>query len=343
MRSSAKFSAAAVAAALALTTLTACGGDSSASGGGDGKVKIMVGGLDKVIYMPAMLTQRLGYFKAEGLKVQLLTEPAGVQATTSLVAGDVQGVVGFYDHTLDLQVKGKQVQSVVQLAQAPGEVEVVSNKAAGELKSPKDFKGKKLGVTGLGSSTDFLTKYLAVDSGVQTSEFTPVAVGAGQTFISALKQGSIQGGMTTDPTVAQIVEQKIGKVLIDMRTPEGSKQALGGLYPSSSLYMNADWVNGHKDTVQKLANAFVKTLKWMSTHSAEDIAAKMPSDYAQGGAKLYAEAIKSTLPMFTKDGVMPTDGPATVERVLKAFNPNLKNATVDLKKTYTTEFVKKAG
>ncbi|AGP60840.1 ABC transporter substrate-binding protein [Streptomyces rapamycinicus] len=343
MHSSAKFSAAAVAAALALTTLTACGGDSSASGGEDGKVKIMVGGLDKVIYMPAMLTQRLGYFKAEGLKVQLLTEPAGVQATTSLVAGDVQGVVGFYDHTLDLQVKGKQVESVVQLAQAPGEVEVVSNKAAGDLKSPEDFKGKKLGVTGLGSSTDFLTKYLAVDSGVKTSEFTPVAVGAGQTFISALKQGSIQGGMTTDPTVAQIVEQKIGKVLIDMRTPEGSKQALGGLYPSSSLYMNADWVNGHKGTVQKLANAFVKTLKWMSTHSAEDIAAKMPSDYAQGGAKLYAESIKSTLPMFTKDGVMPADGPATVERVLKAFNPNLKNATVDLKKTYTTEFVKKAG
>ncbi|AJZ84304.1 ABC transporter substrate-binding protein [Streptomyces antimycoticus] len=343
MPSCAKFSAAAVAAALALTTLTACGSDSSASGGENGNVKIMVGGLDKVIYMPAMLTQRLGYFKAEGLKVQLLTEPAGVQATTSLVAGDVQGVVGFYDHTLDLQVKGKQVESVVQLAQAPGEVEVVSNKAAGEMASPKDFKGKKLGVTGLGSSTDFLTKYLAVDSGVKTSEFTPVAVGAGQTFISALKQGSIQGGMTTDPTVAQIVDQKIGKVLIDMRTPEGSKQALGGLYPSSSLYMNADWVNGHKDTVQKLANAFVKTLKWMSTHSAEDIAAKMPSDYAQGGAKLYVEAIKSTLPMFTKDGVMPADGPATVERVLKAFNPNLKNATVDLKKTYTTEFVKKAG
>ncbi|MBU3868065.1 ABC transporter substrate-binding protein [Streptomyces sp. 4503] len=343
MRSSAKFSAAAVAAALALTTLTACGGDSSASGGENGKVKIMVGGLDKVIYMPAMLTQRLGYFKAEGLEVQLLTEPAGVQATTSLIAGDVQGVVGFYDHTLDLQVKGKQVESVVQLAQAPGEVEVVSNKAADEMASPKDFKGKKLGVTGLGSSTDFLTKYLAVDGGVKTSEFTPVAVGAGQTFISALKQGSIQGGMTTDPTVAQIVDQKIGKVLIDMRTPEGSKQALGGLYPSSSLYMNTDWVNGHKDTVQKLANAFVKTLKWMSTHSAEDIAAKMPSDYAQGGAKLYVEAIKSTLPMFTKDGVMPADGPATVERVLKAFNPNLKNATVDLKKTYTSEFVKKAG
>ena len=69
----------------------------------------------------------------------------------------------------------------------------------------------------------------------------------------------------------------------------------------------------------------------------------MPADYAQGDKKLYAAAIKSTLPMFTKDGVMPADGPATVEKVLKAFNPNIKNADVDLSKTYTTEFVDKAA
>ncbi|GAA2652707.1 ABC transporter substrate-binding protein [Streptomyces lunalinharesii] len=343
MRTHFKSTAAVAAAALALTALTGCGGGSAGGSGdaADGRIQIMVGGLDKVIYLPARLTQQLGYFKAEGLNVTLLTEPAGVQATTSLVSGDVQGVVGFYDHTLDLQAKNKQVESVVQLAHAPGEVEVVANKAASELTSAKDFKGKKLGVTGLGSSTDFLTKYLAVKNGVQVNEFTPVAVGAGQTFLSALQQGSIQGGMTTDPTVAQVVNKKIGKVLIDMRTPEGSKEALGGPYPSSSLYMNTDWVNSHKDTVQKLANAFVKTLKWMSTHTPEQIAEKMPADYAQGGKELYVQAIKDTLPMFTKDGVMPADGPATVERVLKAFNPTLKNATIDLNKTYTTEFVKK--
>lgn len=343
MRTPLKAAAAVAASAVALTTLTACGGDSASAGKGD-KVKIMVGGLDKVIYLPAMLTERLGYFKAEGLDVQLLTEPAGVQAETALVSGDVQGTVGFYDHTLDLQVKGKQVESVVQFSQAPGEVEIVSNAAAGDLTAAGDFKGKKLGVTGIGSSTDFLTKYLAVSNGVKTSEFTPVAVGAGQTFISAMEQGSIQGGMTTDPTVATILDKGLGKVLIDMRTPEGSRQALGGLYPSSSLYMQTEWVNSHKETVQKLANAFVKTLRWMSTHSAAEIAAKMPSDYAQGGGQeLYVKAIESTLPMFTKDGVMPEGGPETVERVLKAFNPNLQNAEVDLGKTYTTEFVKSAG
>ncbi|MEU6095890.1 ABC transporter substrate-binding protein [Streptomyces sp. NPDC047079] len=351
MRKSAKIAALAAAGLLAATSLTACANeastttssDSGSKGDGKGvKVKIMVGGLDKVIYMPAMLTQRLGYFQAEGLDVELLSEPAGVQAETALVSGQVQGAVGFYDHTLDLQTKGKHVESVVQFSHAPGEVELVSEKNSKDITSPKDFKGKKLGITGLGSSTDFLTKYLAVKNGVNVSEFSPVAVGAGPTFVSALQKGSIDGGMTTDPTVATVLQKKLGRVLVDMRTPQGSQEALGGPYPSSSLYMQTDWVNGNKDTVQKLVNAFVKTLKWMSTHSADEIAAKMPADYSQGDKTLYASAIKSTLPMFTKDGVMPENGPETVEKVLKAFNPNIKNATIDLDKTYTTEFVKKA-
>ncbi|CAL9292978.1 ABC transporter substrate-binding protein [Streptomyces sp. SudanB52_2052] len=351
MRKTARYAALAAAGLLALSSLTACANDaagtaSTGSGGsGDGKgekVKIMVGGLDKVIYLPAMLTQRLGYFDAEGLDVQLLTEPAGVQAETALVSGQVQGAVGFYDHTLDLQTKGKHIESVVQFSRAPGEVELVSEKAAGDITSPKDFKGKKLGITGLGSSTDFLTKYLAVKNGVKISDFTPVAVGAGPTFISALQKGSIDGGMTTDPTVAQVLDKKAGRILLDMRTPQGSQEALGGPYPSSSLYMQTDWVNSHKSTAQKLVNAFVKTLMWMSTHSASQIADKMPADYSQGDKALYAQAIKSTLPMFTKDGVMPAGGPETVEKVLKAFNPNIKNAKINLDQTYTTEFAKKA-
>ncbi|WP_369183048.1 ABC transporter substrate-binding protein [Streptomyces sp. Y1] len=348
-----RVAAAALAAAL-LLPLTACANDAARSAHGaaapagqkvDGPtVKIMVGGLDKVIYLPAMLTQRLGFFAEAGVNVELMSEPAGVNATTALLAGDVQGAVGFYDHTIDLQAKGKHVESVVQFSQAPGEVEIVSAKQADAIRSGADFKGRKLGVTSLGSSTDFLTKYLAVKNGTAVNEFSPIAVGAGQTFIAALQQGSIDGGMTTDPTVATILDKGLGKILYDLRTPEGSRQALGGLYPSSALYMNTDWVEKNKDTTQKLANAFVKTLKWMSTHSAQEIAAKMPADYAQGGAEQYAAAIKATLPMFTTDGVMPADGPKTVLAVLAAFHPDVKGkeGNIDLARTYTTEFVGKA-
>jgi NitT/TauT family transport system substrate-binding protein len=333
-------------AVLALAAgLTACGSDSSTSttSSGDSKVRLMVGGLDKVIYLPAKLTEQLGYFKDAGVDVSLQDEPSGADAETLLIAGQVDGVVGFYDHTVAIQTQGKCLESVVQFSKAPGEVEVVSAKSS--ISSPSDFAGKHLGVTSPGSSTDFLTQALAVKAGVKTADYTTVKAGAGDTFIAALHQGAIDAGMTTDPTVARLLQSGEGKVLVDMRTEEGSKQALGGAYPSSSLYMDCGYVAKHKETVQKLANAFVKTLDWMSSHSPAEIADTMPADYAGSSKSLYVDAVKSTVPMFTSDGVMPEGGPETVLTVLSTFNPNVKGKEdqVDLSKTYTTEFVKAAA
>jgi NitT/TauT family transport system substrate-binding protein len=303
------------------------------------KIVIMVGGIEKQIYLPAKLAEQLGYYKEQGLNVELLTEPAGVDAANELLAGAVQGAVGFYDHTLDLQAKGKMVESVVQFSQAPGEVELVSSKAADKIKSPADFKGKTLGVTGLGSSTYFLSQYLAVANGVKANEVSFLAVGAGNTFIAAVKQGRIDAGMTTDPTVSRLLKTGEAKVLIDMRTPDGTRKALGGLYPAACLYMKTEWANAHKPQVQKLANALVKTLKYMQAHSAEEIAAKMPSDYYAGDKALYVKALADGKPQFTPDGRMPDGGPQTVLKILTAFNKNIQGKNIDLSKTYTTEFV----
>lgn len=338
--------AAAVLAGTVVIGLTATGcRDSRTATSANGTVKIMVGGIDKVIYLPAKLTEQLGYFKQEGLKVQLLTEPAGAQAENVLLAGDVQGVVGFYDHTVDLQTKGKCVESVVQLADVPGEVEVVSNAGASKIHGPADFAGKRLGVTSPGSSTDFLTQYLASHAGVSPAKITRVKAGAGQTFIKSLENGGIDAGMTTDPTVAQLLSTKKAKVLLDMRTESGTKKALGGLYPASSLYMDCDYVKRNGPTVQKLANALVKTLRWMHGKSGKEIAAKMPEGYKGGDPSLYEKAVTDTVGMFNADGKMNPEGAQNVLNVLGEFSPNVKGKKndIDLSKTYTTQFVDKAS
>ena len=303
------------------------------------KISIMVGGIEKIIYLPAKLAEQLGYFKDEGLNVELLSEPAGVSAEDEMLAGAVQGVVGFYDHSIDLQAKGKFVESVVQLSQAPGEVELVSAKMADQIKSPADFKGKNLGVTGLGSSTNFLTQYLAVKNGVPLGEFTSIPVGAGNTFIAAMQQSKIDAGMTTEPTISRLLKTGEAKILIDMRSVDTTRAALGGVYPAACLYMQTEWVEQHHDEAQKLANAFVKTLRYIATHSAEEIAAQMPKDYYTGDKELYVHALATGKQMFTKDGVMPTDGPPTVLTVLSTFDKTVKGKTIDLSKTYTTSFV----
>jgi len=343
-----RIAASAVALTLA-TSMAACGRSSSGSSDDDSsgtpKVSIMVGGIDKVIYLPAMLTERLGFFKDAGVDVSLKTEPSGATAENVLVAGKVDGVVGFYDHTVTLQAQGKCIESVVQFAKVPGEAEVVSTKAAGAISAPTDFKGKKLGVTSPGSSTDYLTQYLATKHGVDTKDYTTVTAGAGSTFLAALDNGGIDAGMTTDPTIAQVVSQGKGKVLLDMRTEEGTKAALGGLYPAASMYMDCDYVKNNPKTVQKVVDAFVKTLGWIHTHTAADIAAKMPADYAGGNPQLYVESIKDSSPMFTTDGVMPESGPQTVLDVLGTFSDivKAKKDDIDLSKTYTTKFAEAAA
>ena len=307
------------------------------------KIKIMVGGIDKQIYLPAKLAERLGYFKDEGLDVELFNSNSGSQAATALLAREVQAVVGFYDHTIDLQSKGKIITNVVQLLVSPGEVELVTAKEAEKYANPANWKGQALGVTGLGSATDFLTKALAVRAGIKATDVSLVPVGAGDTFVSALQQGKIVAGMTTEPTVQRSLKMGIARIGVDLRTPEGARAALGGDYPASCVYMEAGWLTGNKDTAQKVVNAFVKTLKYIQTHTPEEIADQMPKDYYAGERDLYVQGLKEGKPQYSPDGVLSQAAAESVLAILSSFSPSVQGKKIDLSKTYTTEFVAKAN
>lgn len=301
-------------------------------------ITIMVGGINKIIYLPAKLTEALGYFKDEGLTVELQSQPAGVDAENQLIAGAVQGVVGFYDHTIDLQSKGKDIEAIAVFCKVPGEVELVSTKAAPTFKTMADAKGKTLGVTGLGSSTEFLTRYLADRQGVATKDYSLLPVGAGNTFVAAMKQDRIQAGMTTEPTVSEMLKTGDAKVLVDLRTEKDTVAALGGLYPAASFYVQNAWAESHKEQAAKLAHAFARTMEYIHTHSAEDIAEKMPRDYYGSDKALYVQALAASLPMFTADAKMPAGGPENVLKVLSTYKPLIKSKNIDLSKTYSNAY-----
>lgn len=303
------------------------------------KITIMVGGINKLIYLPPKLAENLGYFKDEGLDVELQSQQAGVDAENELLAGAVQAVVGFYDHSIDLQSKGKIIECITLFGLVPGGMEMVRADVADSIKTMGDLKGKTMGVTGLGSSSSFLAQYLVSKEGLKSGDYSMLPVGAGNTLIASLKQKRVEVVWTTEPTTAMLKKSGEAKVLVDMSSVEGTKAALGGLYPAASLYVQTSWANTHKDEATKLARAFVKTLKYIQSHSAEEIAAKMPTDYYGGNKELYIEALKASLPMYSPDGKMPEGGPETVLKVMAGFNPNIKGKHIDLSKTYTNEFV----
>jgi sulfonate transport system substrate-binding protein len=306
-------------------------------------VKIMVGGLNKQIYLPNMLAQRLGYFKEQNLDVTLVDEASGQSAEEQVLTGNVDAASGSYNHTQEVQPKGKYLETVVQLQLAPGEAEVLKADEAGTVKSAADLKGKNLGVTELGSGTHTLTMAILGRQGITPDQVHFIPVGAGNTFIAGLQQGKIDAGMTTEPTISRVTGTGLGKVLVDLRTPEATRAALGGDYPFISVFMTNDYVNSHKDIVQRLVNAYVKALKYIASHTAAQITDQMPADYYSADKAAYITALDNQKASFTADGRMPASGPQLVNDIETKYVPSMKGTNVDLSKTFTNEFADKAN
>jgi NitT/TauT family transport system substrate-binding protein len=353
--SRAGLAAGALAAALALT---ACANDAASSAGGGSPatsasgaasasasssaplptVTLMVGGIDKQIYLPYQLAQGLGYYQKYGVNVVLSTESAGgVGAETAMASGQVNMAGAWYTHTIDFQQKGKAVLDVVQLSGAPGE-RIMCRTGSG-ITSPAQWKGKTIGVTDLGSGTDQLTLYMAARYHLTTKDFHRLGVGAGSTFVAALQHGRIDCGMTTQPTVAAVEKLGIGYSAFDLATTAGVQKWLGGFVPTAGVLAQASWVNAHKDDVQKVVNALVATMHYIATHSAADIAAHLPADFVSNSLITkdeYITALTKDKTQFLPDGMMPASGPATIESIDRFAG--IITGSVNLPATYTNDF-----
>lgn len=327
----------------ALLATAGCGSDSAGAdkNGKSDKVTIGIGGQVVLSYLPTTLAERLGYYKAEGLDVELQDLQAGSKALTAMIGGSTTVTSGYYEHTIQMQAKHQQITSFVTMAALPGLVLAVSPKSASEIDSVKDLKGKVVGVSSPGSSTDFFVKYLLSKNGMAATDVKVSGIGTGATAVAAMEKGEVDAAVMLDPALAQL-EKHQGKLklLYDLRTSSGAKAVYGSdSYPASVFYAKTTWLEQNPETARKLARAITRTLQWISTHSGKEIAAEMPASYAGGDITLYAKVIDTAKPMFSTDGKMPVGGPAVVLETQRTSNPEMKDAQVDLGKTFTNDLV----
>src|SRR3954462_12808423 len=82
-------------------------------------VHIAVGGKSALYYLPLTLTERLGYFKAEGLNVRVSDFPGGSRSLQAVVGGSADVVSGAYEHTINMQSNGQHFTAFVLSGAAP--------------------------------------------------------------------------------------------------------------------------------------------------------------------------------------------------------------------------------
>jgi NitT/TauT family transport system substrate-binding protein len=350
---------AALAAACATTlTVAACssGGGSAPAGGTAGgssasagasaslpTVTMMVGGINKQIYLPYQLAQSLGFYKKYGVNMVLSSEQAGgVGAEDAMASGQVDLAGAWYVHTINFQLQGKAVEDVAQLSGAPGERIMCATGT--HVTSPAQWKGQSVGVTDLGSGTDQLTQYLAARYGLKKGDYSRIAAGDGSTMIAALQHHKILCGMTTQPTVAAIEKLGAGYPAFDLTTTAGVQKWLGGFVPTAGVLALTSWVDSHKDIVQKVVDAIVATMPWIAVHSAADIANALPPEFVSNTLvtkPVYISTLSTDKTQFLPDGIMPASGPTVIMAISKLAG--VITGPVNLTTTYTNSFADSAN
>ena len=307
------------------------------------KVTIAIGGASCLCYLPTVLAKQLGEYEKAGLNVEMVDFKGGSQALTAVLGGSADVVSGYFDHCVNLAAKGQILQAIVVYDRYPGLVLVVSPKQTGAINSVKDLAGKKVGVSAPGSSTHYFLNYLMKRNGVDAGSVGVIGIGLGSTAIAAMEQGSVDAAVMLDPAVTVLQgKNKDLKILSDTRTQKDTLDVFGGEYPGGALYTRADWIASHPKEAQMLANAIVATLKWIHSHTPEEIMAKMPDEIVGADKALYLAALKNTIPMYSETGRMDPKGAEAVLTVFSQSSPDVAKANIDLSKTYTNQFVEQA-
>lgn len=307
-------------------------------------MRIAVGGAAQILYMPTTLTQQLGYYRDEGLDVTLQDFPGGAKALQAVLGGSADVVSGFYDHTIQMAAEGRRLQAFVNMVRYPGLVLAVSPKAKKPIERIDQLAGATAGVTAPGSSTHFFLNFLLAKRNVSREEVSVVGIGHGATAMAALDSGKVDIAVITEPAVAELLHRGTKlRFLADTRTMNGVREAFGAPeYPASVLYAPTDWIGKNRPVVQRLARAMKKTLVWINSHAASQIAAKMPAEHRGGDPALYESALIESLAMFNPNGAFSLEGAEAVRKVLGYSIPAVKDAPIDLKTTFTNEFLESA-
>lgn len=301
-----------------------------------------VGGKPLLYYLPLTLAERLGYFKEEGLTVEINDFGGGSKSLQALIGGSVDAVTGAYEHTIRMQDKKQDIRAVIDLGRYPGIVVGVSNRKADTIKSVADLKGAKIGVTAPGSSTYILVQYLMMKNGMSPDDASFIGVGSGASAVAAMQKGEIDAISHLDPVISKLQDMGELTVLVDTRTTAGTEAVFGGQNPAAVLYLKESFIKANPNTVQALTNAFYKTLKWLEKATPEEVAATVPQEYWLGDKDLYIKAFNASRESYSPDGNINEASMKSALNLITTTDPKIDPAKIDLSKTFDGSFLSKA-
>lgn len=306
------------------------------------RISIAVGGRSSFYHLPLTIAEQLGYFRAEGLDVDVVDFEDGARALQAVTAGSAEVISGAYEHTIALQSRGQAYQAFVLQGRAPAIAMGISPRTLPYFRSVADLKGTKIGVSAMGSSTHMVAKLVLARAGIVLDDVSFVNVGTAVGALTAFRTGQIDAMSNVDPAMTILEQKGEIRIIADTRTLRGTAEVFGGPMPAACLFAPFEFMQSNPNTVQALTYAMAHSLKWLQTAGPLDIIKTVPEAYLRGDRALYLMAFNKVREAISPDGMLPDAGARTAARVLARFDPTIRLDKIDLSKTYTNEFATKA-
>src|SRR3954471_14125683 len=308
------------------------------------KVTIAVGGKSLFYYLPLTVAERKGYFKDEGLEVEIPDFAGGARALQALVGGSADMVSGAYEHTINMAAKKQPIKAVVLQMKYSSMALAMSKERAAKYKGARDLKGWKIGVTAPGSSTNMFVNNLLAKEGLKPTDVSIVGVGTGAGAVAAMEKGELDAISNLDPVLTQLESTGKFVAVADSRTEKGMNEIYGGAYHASVIYAMDEFVKKNPNTVQAVVNAMVRADKWIAKATPQEIVDLMPAEYKAGNPSLYKEGLLKNMIGYSENGPMSMRAAENVYKVLRQFEPSVQAAgKIDLGSTFDNRYVDKAN
>ena len=303
------------------------------------RLTIAVGGKSVLYNLPLTIAERKGYFKEAGLQVDIADFAGGGKALQALIGGSADIVSGAYEHTITLQNKNQYITAFIMTGQAPQIVVAVSRKTLPDYHQISDLKGKRIGISAPGSSTNMVANVVLARAGLKPGDVSFIGVGTTATAVDALRSGRIDAIANTEPVISLLEKSHDIIIVADTRTKAGTAALFDGPMPAGSLYAREAFLKSNPATVQALTSAMLKALRWLNTASPEEVAAAVPESYLLGDPSLYKRAFTNIRPAISPDGRFTLAATETALHALATFDPSIQPERINLSRTWTNDYV----
>jgi len=279
--------------------------------------------------LPLWVTKEGGFFAENALEIGDLENIASAQGVPALISGKIQVAQVGGSEVMSANAEGADLVVVAQLAGVyPFVLEV-----AAPIKTVADLKGKKVGVSSVGSSSDIATRAALKKMGLDPDkDVTIVAVGSAAQRTAAMLGGAIDAGVAQPPD-SLALEEKGFHVLYDL-----ASQKLPSA--NTSVVVTRQFLNANKAVVQRYVDSLVLGIKKMKADRAFSVEVlkkyfKSTDEKAMGATyDFYAQLVTATQP-FPKPEMF-----ADAQTILGAKSEKVKS--YDVSKMLDTSFVQSA-